>query len=344
MSSRSKVSQPWTRTTPSVAAARRTTMGIRLRRSTRPVRLTTPSRTSTSTRAGSTSSSCPSSSSIAQRISSSGRVSGRSRSPRLTMPTSRPEPATTGRRFIPAACIRLAASVTVACGSTLTAGLVITAPAVAGGCPSASGRPSPSRSASQTTPSTRSCPSTTGRALRRRSASNLATCLTGVVGWATTTSIVMTSWTRAGMALLLATLLTRHPSHGQTPDRPSSHRPYHACSGGCGAAGSTAVGAAGSSRPAVPRPASAQAATTGPLAPEAVRAGMPPAARPGRSRLGKAPFCGQVPGAAPCPPPHHPGQAHHTNDQHAQDQGEQRRPQEHAAHQQHLLTRSGGAW
>jgi hypothetical protein len=150
------------------------------------------------------------------------------------------------------------------------------------------------------------------------------------------------------MALLLATWLTRHPSHGQTPGRPSNTG--HAMDAPAVTERRVRQRWEQQDRAALrfPFPRGLELRRPGrwprgrfeqecclPLGPVEVA---------GRDRLGKAPFCGQILGAAPYPPHHHPGQAHNTDDQHGQDQGEQRRPQEHASHQQPLLTRSGGAW
>ena len=60
------------------------------------------------------------SSMISRRMAWSGRLNTFSRSPRLTIPTSRPSSSITGSRFTPAACIRRAASATVASGEVET--------------------------------------------------------------------------------------------------------------------------------------------------------------------------------------------------------------------------------
>ena len=96
-------------------------VGERLRRSTRPWSTTTPLSTWMKNRLGFIMKSPTiTSSMISRRMAWSERLNTFSRSPRLTIPTSRPSLSTTGSRLTPAVCIRRAASATVASGAVET--------------------------------------------------------------------------------------------------------------------------------------------------------------------------------------------------------------------------------
>ncbi|CAG7646396.1 hypothetical protein SBRY_40402 [Actinacidiphila bryophytorum] len=217
-----------TSTTPSTCSQSRSTTGIRARRSTVPRNDTRPSVTATTT----SSDPMPNVRSrmsplISSRMTRSRRRNTRSRSARLTMPTSRPVSSTTGSRLTLPWSIARAACTTVHSGCATTAGLVISPSAVvaAGWMDASTGASrtaeSPagsgcidslrSRSASETTPSGRSAASTTGTAVMSWSARVLTTSLNGVRAGTRTTEWVIRSLTVLCFIMIPPPAGTRRP-------------------------------------------------------------------------------------------------------------------------------------
>ena len=106
-----------TETTPGVRATSRSTSWTSASVSSQPASSTSPSRTETSTADGSAHSvRSRISSRISRSIWASGRVNARTRSARVTMPTSRPSRPTTGSLLTPCSTSSRAAAVAVRCG------------------------------------------------------------------------------------------------------------------------------------------------------------------------------------------------------------------------------------